>query len=75
MRLDWLLNSRNFPLLKSTNCESKSIIVAKSKNSDTRLWELTEKWCEGKLSNLDYLLKLNEFSGNFLNKINIKKTF
>lgn len=32
----------------------------------SRLWELTDAWCNRQLSNFDYLMKLNEFSGNLM---------
>lgn len=70
IRLDSFLKQQNFPLKNQLNFNQKTLnnsIKSTKTNNDigTRLWELTEKWCCGQISNLDYLLKLNEFSGYF----------
>ncbi|KAI1721485.1 beige/BEACH domain-containing protein [Ditylenchus destructor] len=54
-----LLADKNFWLLHETATINKQCLSP----SGTKLHMLTERWCKGELSNLDYLLKINEFAG------------
>lgn len=58
--LGTFLRANNFPqLLHETATVNKQLLSP----GGTKLHMLTERWCKGELSNLDYLLKINEFAG------------
>uniref|UniRef100_F1KRK9 WD repeat-containing protein n=1 Tax=Ascaris suum TaxID=6253 RepID=F1KRK9_ASCSU len=63
--LPLLLNERCFPRNPSSQKHSTEM---SNELSECRLRDMTDAWCARRLSNFDYLMKLNEFAGRTRNQ-------